>query len=119
MLKFNLLSAIFFLAISIQAQNKGLLERKNINVVKNGPYFGIQKGAFLVAEIGGERQWKDYQLRNPKPIHSTLDSIMILPMMSWAMVLDIGINLAISVLLMERIFFYERTLLIQSLDSRQ
>ena len=66
MLKFNLLAAIFFLAISIQAQNKGLLERKNINIVKNGPYFGVQKGKFIIAELGGERQWKDYQLRKPK-----------------------------------------------------
>jgi hypothetical protein len=66
MLKFNLFAAVFFLAISIQAQNKGWLERKNINITKNGPYFGIQKGKFIVAELGGERQWKDFQFRKPK-----------------------------------------------------
>lgn len=52
MLKFNLFAAVFFLAISIQAQNKGWLERKNINIVKNGPYFGVQKGKFIIAELG-------------------------------------------------------------------
>ena len=66
MLKFNLIVAVFFLSISIQAQNKGFLERKNINIIKNGPYFGVQKGKFIIAELGGERQWKDYQLRKPK-----------------------------------------------------
>jgi len=66
MLKFNLLAVVFLMVISIHGQKKGWLERKNIDIVKNGPYFGIQKGRFIVAELGGERQWKDYQLKKPK-----------------------------------------------------
>ena len=66
MLKFNLLALVFLMVISIQGQKNGWLERKNIDIVKNGPYFGIQKGRFIVAELGGERQWKDYQLKKPK-----------------------------------------------------
>ena len=72
MLKFNLLALVFFMVISIQGQKKGWLERKNIDIVKNGPYFGIQKGRFIVAELGGERQWKDYQLKKPKTHALTL-----------------------------------------------
>ena len=66
MLKFNLLALVFFMVISIQGQKKGWLERKKIDIVKNGPYFGIQKWRFIVAELCGERQWKDYQLKKPK-----------------------------------------------------
>lgn len=36
-----------------------------IDVVKNGPYFGIQKGEFAILELGVERQWKQIKLQNP------------------------------------------------------
>ena len=66
MLKLITFLFFIFFATMLQAQKKGLLEKRRIDIVKNGPYFGLQKGAFLVAEIGGERQWKDFQFRKPK-----------------------------------------------------
>lgn len=48
------------------AQRKGFFEKKNMTIVKNGPYFGLQKGKFIIAELGGERQWKELQFRKPK-----------------------------------------------------
>jgi hypothetical protein len=65
---FKSITILFFIffATTLHAQKKGLLEKRKIDIVKNGPYFGLQKGAFLVAEIGGERQWKDLQFRKPK-----------------------------------------------------
>ena len=66
MLKSITILFFIFLTTVLQAQKKGLLEKKRIDIVKIGPYFGLQKGAFLVAEIGGERQWKDFQFRKPK-----------------------------------------------------
>ena len=62
---FTCLFFVFFVSIS-HAQKKGLLEKKKIDIVKNGPYFGLQKGKFIVVGIGGERQWKDLQFRKPK-----------------------------------------------------
>ena len=38
-------------------EKKPLIEIKN-NVVKTGPYFGLQKGKYLAAEFGAERIWK-------------------------------------------------------------
>ena len=66
MLKSSIILFFIFFATTLQAQKKGLLEKKRIDIVKNGPYFGLQKGKFIVVGIGGERQWKDYQLRKPK-----------------------------------------------------
>ena len=64
----KIITCLFFISFATMshAQKKGLLEKRRIDIVKNGPYFGLQKGAFLVAEIGGERQWKDFQFRKPK-----------------------------------------------------
>ena len=61
----TILFFIFFFT-TLQAQKKGLLEKRRIDIVKNGPYFGLQKGKFIVVGIGGERQWKDFQFRKPK-----------------------------------------------------
>ena len=66
MLKSITILFFIFLTTVLQAQKKGLLEKKRIDIVKNGPYFGLQKGKFIVVGIGGERQWKDLQFRKPK-----------------------------------------------------
>lgn len=42
-------------------QKKPLLDA-SLNVVKTGPYLGLQQGRFLVLEIGAERQWRKIQL---------------------------------------------------------
>lgn len=63
---------LFFVSLSgmVTAQNfegepfefkKRLIDTK-VSVKKTGPYFGLQQGKFLVAEIGGERQWKQIRL---------------------------------------------------------
>ena len=64
----KLITCLFFISFATMshAQKKGLLEKKRIDIVKNGPYFGLQKGKFIVVGIGGERQWKDLQFRKPK-----------------------------------------------------
>ncbi len=36
-----------------------------IDVVKTGPYFGIQKGKYTIFELGVERQWKQIKLKSP------------------------------------------------------
>ena len=58
MLKFNLLAVVFLIVISIHGQKKGWLERKNIDIVKNGPYFGIQKGGLLQLNQAGKGSGK-------------------------------------------------------------
>ena len=48
---------------NIFGKKKPLLE---IKVKKMGPYFGIQRGEFTIAEFGVERQWKRVRLINPQ-----------------------------------------------------
>lgn len=48
---------------SLFGKKKPLLE---ISVKKSGPYFGLQRGKYTVAEIGVERQWKQIRLKNPQ-----------------------------------------------------
>ncbi len=36
-----------------------------ISVRKSGPYFGLQQGAYLFAELGGEMQFKRVKLKKP------------------------------------------------------
>jgi hypothetical protein len=39
---------------------------KKVNVTKSGPYVGVQRGKFMVLEIGGEKQWKRVTWKKPK-----------------------------------------------------
>lgn len=39
---------------------------KKVNVTKSGPYIGVQRGKFMVLEIGGEKQWKRVTWKKPK-----------------------------------------------------
>lgn len=62
---------VLFLCISFFGSSQSLfntpaLEGKpllKINVKKTGPYFGLQKGKYLVPEFGVERQWKRVKLK--------------------------------------------------------
>lgn len=40
---------------------KRLIDSK-LRITKTGPYFGLQQGKYLVAEFGGERQWRQVRL---------------------------------------------------------
>ncbi len=40
--------------------------RPSINVLKTGPYIGIQRGRYSVLELGVERQWKKLKIKNSK-----------------------------------------------------
>ncbi len=51
---------------NIFGKKKPLLD---ISVTKTGPYFGLQRGKYTLAEIGVERQWKQIRLKNP-PTHA-------------------------------------------------
>jgi hypothetical protein len=35
----------------------------DMTIIKSGPYFGIQRGAYAVIELGAERQWKQVTLK--------------------------------------------------------
>jgi len=35
----------------------------DITIVKSGPYFGLQRGAYTVLELGVERQWKQVKIK--------------------------------------------------------
>ena len=41
----------------------GERNKKKINIVKTGPYFGLERGKYTNVEIGMERQWKRVRLR--------------------------------------------------------
>lgn len=64
------LSSIVFIVCFTNAFSFELLgfSRPNplkIDVVKTGPYFGIQKGKYAIFELGVERQWKQIKLNSP------------------------------------------------------
>ncbi|XOV65930.1 MAG: hypothetical protein ACFHU9_09865 [Fluviicola sp.] len=43
------------------APQKRLIDA-SLNVVKTGPYLGLQQGRYLVLELGAERQWRKIRL---------------------------------------------------------
>lgn len=60
-----------FVSTGLFAQQSGVLADPfgkkrlldaHLNITKTGPYFGLQKGKYLVPEIGVERQWKMIRL---------------------------------------------------------
>lgn len=56
----SLLSLLFIVVFSANCQNRGNVF--TIDVKKTGPYIGLQKGKYTVAECGVERQWKEIRL---------------------------------------------------------
>jgi len=53
--------------------SQGFLDRKegkSLNIRKYGPYFGIQKGAFTLPEIGATCQWKRVGLLKSGQTHA-------------------------------------------------
>lgn len=70
-------SFLFFIAFAAQSQSNiqlstlvkpldNLFNIKKVNVTKSGPYIGVQRGQFMVLEIGGEKQWKRVTWKKPK-----------------------------------------------------
>lgn len=39
--------------------------KKDVLLIKTGPYLGLQQGKFLVPEFGVERQWQQIKLKSP------------------------------------------------------
>lgn len=39
--------------------------KKDLLLIKTGPYFGLQQGKYLVPELGVERQWQQIKLKSP------------------------------------------------------
>ena len=39
--------------------------KKDILLIKTGPYFGLQQGKYLVPEFGLERQWQQIKIKSP------------------------------------------------------
>ena len=72
-MKNSWLNCILFFLISIVVHAQEIEKKKfhfpnfktEINIRKSGPYFGLQRGLYLVPEFGGELQWKKVKLLNP------------------------------------------------------
>ena len=58
------LICIFLFSPTISEAQKNA--RSSINLVKTGPYIGLQRGRHSVLELGIERQWKKLKLKNSK-----------------------------------------------------
>lgn len=69
--KFSVLTIFLIVSFSIISQEKERSKfhfpnlKTEINVRRSGPYFGLQRGLYLVPEFGGEMQWKKVKLINP------------------------------------------------------
>jgi len=66
--KIILVFSIFFVSFCSFSQDKLKkfnLFKTEIHVQKSGPYFGLQRGLYLVPEFGGELQWKKIKLIKP------------------------------------------------------
>ncbi|WP_107039088.1 hypothetical protein [Brumimicrobium mesophilum] len=66
---------LIVLSLPLSAQKSNKKPLLDPSVRKMGPYFGIQKGAFFVGEVGMEIQYKDIKLRKPKThsLHAGLE----------------------------------------------
>ena len=60
-----------FSVVNAQEDSKGLKnpfknKRLDVSVSKSGPYFGVQRGEYLILELGLEQQWKKIKLKTAK-----------------------------------------------------
>lgn len=59
---------VFLLVTSFAQKEDGYFKnpfKKDLLVIKTGPYFGLQQGKYLVPELGVERQWQQIKLKDP------------------------------------------------------
>ena len=60
-----------FSSVNAQEDSKGMKnpfknKRLDVSVSKSGPYFGLQRGEYLILELGVEQQWKKIKLKTAK-----------------------------------------------------
>jgi hypothetical protein len=61
------ISMLFSGILTAQLKNSKLkMPESNLRIVKMGPFIGLEKGKYLNVHFGGERQWQEIKLVQPK-----------------------------------------------------